>query len=628
MKVHASVLYGRAVQKLKTDLATRTETSRSLPHATIWSALFLGVYEMISSDFMSNWLQHCHGVAALTEMSGPYGFQMDTAKAILQINRSFISIGAMANRKRTFLEDDEWKHVPWALQPMSKTIGDYLQDILCDIPGMMQDVDHLFDTNGCSVSANLISHKLQASFEQLNSLRISWNFMHPHRCWSQKRMREPPEVYHETLEHFLYFSDLERAIEFVYFNTTHLILHSILGQLMSLLDTCCVSDAGISPDEIHFQEASELVFWNHENRLSQVYQITKVFSFIVIMQLKAFTFLFAAQTAFTSQVKWAGVNLFGLANDVNILGSAYNTFLDLSCKPSYHSYPYINTVEDYKSWHDKGFNLFRIAMAWQHVQTSLGGSLNETNMEAVDKLVKAITDDGGQAILDIHNYARWYCAVIDQPEVSFLNPNITVTNDNFADLWTRLAERYKSNPKVIFQLMNEPHDLDITKWGATNQAAILAIRNVTENQKILVSGTQFARLVDWEGFSLPGIGPGLIQDPANNTLYDFHQYFDDIAGAYGLCEPWSGFVKSFEAVTRILRRNGFQGMVTEFGGGPFPQCADTIQSMLAFLDRNSDVWYGWTAWGSFNEGSDLYLSLDKNSTYNLITRTLEKFVPK
>jgi hypothetical protein len=42
-------------------------------------------------------------------------------------------------------------------------------------------------------------------------------------------------------------------------------------------------------------------------------------------------------------------------------------------------------------------------MAWQHVQTSLGGSLNETNMVAVDKLVKAITDDGGQAILDIVN---------------------------------------------------------------------------------------------------------------------------------------------------------------------------------------------------------------------------------
>jgi endoglucanase len=236
--------------------------------------------------------------------------------------------------------------------------------------------------------------------------------------------------------------------------------------------------------------------------------------------------------------------------------------------------------------------------------------------------------------------------VIGQPELSFLNPNITVTNDDFAVLWTRLAQRYKSNPNVIFQLMNErelvpkqlptnytsdmmmlAHDLDIAKWGATNQAVILAIRNITSEQKILISGTQFARLVDWEAFSSPGLGPGLIQDPANNTLYDFHQYFDDLGGAYGLCEPWSGFVKNFEAVTKILRSNNLRGMITEFGGGPFPQCVDTIRSMLAFLDRNSDVWYGWTAWGSFNEDSDLYLSLDGNSTHNLITRTLEEFLP-
>jgi hypothetical protein len=40
--------------------------------------------------------------------------------------------------------------------------------------------------------------------------------------------------------------------------------------------------------------------------LDQVYQITKVLSFIVIMQLKTFTFPFAAQTAIASQVKWAG----------------------------------------------------------------------------------------------------------------------------------------------------------------------------------------------------------------------------------------------------------------------------------------------------------------------------------
>ena len=66
----------------------------------------------------------------------------------------FQSIGAMVKRKRTFLEQDEWKHIPWALQPMSKTIGDFLQDILCDIPGMMEDLDNLSDA--------LLEHSISA----------------------------------------------------------------------------------------------------------------------------------------------------------------------------------------------------------------------------------------------------------------------------------------------------------------------------------------------------------------------------------------------------------------------------------------------------------------------------------
>ena len=39
--------------------------------------------------------------------------------------------------------------------------------------------------------------------------------------------------------------------------------------------------------------------------------------------------------------------------------------------------------------------------------------------------------------------------------MSFLNPEITVTDDDFVDLWEKLAARYAANKKVIFQLMNE-----------------------------------------------------------------------------------------------------------------------------------------------------------------------------
>ncbi|KAK0390637.1 hypothetical protein NLU13_0141 [Sarocladium strictum] len=337
-------------------------------------------------------------------------------------------------------------------------------------------------------------------------------------------------------------------------------------------------------------------------------------------------FLLLASSAAASHVQWTGVNLFGLAADASIFGSAYNTFASSKCNASYDAYPYYDSTEHYEDWHKKGFNLFRIPVAWQHAQEDLGGPLNETTMGVIDSLVHAITRDGGQAIIDIHNYARWYCAVIGQPELSFLNPSVNVTNEHFVDLWEKISRRYKDNEGVIFQLMNEPHDLNITKWGETNQQVIDAIRKVTTKQKILVSGTQFARLSDWLSFSKPGIGPGMLHDPAHNTLYDFHQYFDDLAGAYGLCEPWEGFETQFREVTHLLRKNGYKAMLTEFGGGPFPQCVELFHELLNFLDQHSDVWYGWTAWGSFNEG-DLYLSLDDKSPFHTLAKVLETYAP-
>lgn len=95
------------------------------------------------------------------------------------------------------------------------------------------------------------------------------------------------------------------------------------------------------------------------------------------------------------------VNLFGLANDVSILGSAYTKFTSQSCNATYESYPYIDPVSHYHDWKASGFNLYRVAVAWQHAQDELGGPLNETNLAGVDALVDAVTGDGGQVILDI-----------------------------------------------------------------------------------------------------------------------------------------------------------------------------------------------------------------------------------
>jgi len=55
-----------------------------------------------------------------------------------------------------------------------------------------------------------------------------------------------------------------------------------------------------------------------------------------------------------------------------------------------------------------------------------------------------------------------------------------------------VRNRYASKTKIVFGLMNEPHDVpDIDKWAATVQEAVTAIRGVAKTQMILLPGNEY-----------------------------------------------------------------------------------------------------------------------------------------
>ena len=100
-----------------------------------------------------------------------------------------------------------------------------------------------------------------------------------------------------------------------------------------------------------------------------------------------------------------------------------------------------------------GFNLYRLPVGWQYlVNDVLGGPLDPNYSGDYDKLVQACLATGSHCLIDIHNYARWNGAIIGQG-----GP----TNDQFASLWSQLATKYASESKVLFGLMNEPHDCEL-----------------------------------------------------------------------------------------------------------------------------------------------------------------------
>ncbi|KAJ3097506.1 hypothetical protein HK100_005344 [Physocladia obscura] len=254
-------------------------------------------------------------------------------------------------------------------------------------------------------------------------------------------------------------------------------------------------------------------------------------------------------------------------------------------------------------------NLFRVAFAWERLQTSLNATLNQTYLALIDNAVQTATSLGAVTILDVHNYARYQGSVIGGG---------TVTAANLANLWVQLADKYKGNSLVWFGLMNEPTGIDSATWFAAAQVSINAIRTTGSTNTITVPGNCYTGAHDWVSgncdiTSTANAVAGLaISDPANNILYEMHQYFDsDFSGTHTGCP---NNVSQLYAATSWLRTNGKKGFLGEFAGDSTTQCQTVIQNVLAYLETNSDVWTAASFWAAGSAWGNYMYSIEDNGS--------------
>lgn len=240
---------------------------------------------------------------------------------------------------------------------------------------------------------------------------------------------------------------------------------------------------------------------------------------------------------------------------------------------------------------DDTLNLFRLPVGWQYlVNNDLGGPLDQSFLSTYDQLMQACLATGALCILDVHNYARWNGGIIGQG-----GP----TNDQFSNLWAQLAQKYASQGNVIFGLMNEPHDLDMTTWAASVQQAVYTIRdNGATSQMILLSGTNYDAVGGFQNNSAPALST--VQDSDGSTdklIYEAHQYLDGEGGTTTECIT-NGVDDTLAPLTDYLRSVGRKGMLTETGGGNTASCYTDVCAELSHLNWNSDVWLGWVGWAA------------------------------
>ncbi|GIC92460.1 uncharacterized protein Aud_008926 [Aspergillus udagawae] len=312
-----------------------------------------------------------------------------------------------------------------------------------------------------------------------------------------------------------------------------------------------------------------------------------------------------SKTKRTSAFQWFGSNEsgaeFGSGNIPGVLGTDY-------------IWPNTTAIGILRK---AGMNIFRVPFLMERlVPNNMTGTPDATYMADLVSTINYITSTGAHAIVDPHNFGRYY-------------GNIITSTSDFAAFWTTVATQFKDNDLVIFDTNNEFNTEDQTNVLDLNQAAINAIRAAgATSQYIFVEGNSWSGAWTWE--SVNDNLKALTDPVADKLIYEMHQYLDsDGSGTSATCVSSTIGRERIESATSWLIANAKKAFLGEFAGGTNSVCASAVTGMLDYMEANADVWLGAQWWAAGPWWGDYIYSMEPPSgtAYEYYLSILEPYFP-
>ncbi len=184
----------------------------------------------------------------------------------------------------------------------------------------------------------------------------------------------------------------------------------------------------------------------------------------------------------------------------------------------------------------QGVSLFRIPFRWERLQPKLGGPLDSAELLALRENVQWIHEAGGRAILDCHNYGRYFLQegelIIEATIGHAYGGRVLVSQEDFADLWVKIGQAFsqaEASPWA-YGLMNEPHNIRRSSWQSATQHVVNRMREEGHSTLLLIPGLDWSSSERWVRANG---AKSWIHDPLGQIAYEAHAYFDaDGSGQY------------------------------------------------------------------------------------------------
>jgi hypothetical protein len=223
----------------------------------------------------------------------------------------------------------------------------------------------------------------------------------------------------------------------------------------------------------------------------------------------------------------------------------------------------------------KGWNANIVRLSLNQVfwlDSAKGGLYQRT----VNRAVKWALSLGMDVILDLH----WTGSGTDYGQKNM------PTRDGLT-FWQQVANAYKNDGRVIFEMYNEPFGVSATVWKSGDgtwagmQEMYTTIRGTGANNLVLAGGLDYA-------YHLDQVLPAQALNPAVNVAYVTHPYQFKAADS----TAWDSAFGTLSATYPII--------ATEFGQANINQAGGTQTCTKSFYDSIISYFkgksMGWTAW--------------------------------
>lgn len=248
------------------------------------------------------------------------------------------------------------------------------------------------------------------------------------------------------------------------------------------------------------------------------------------------------------------------------------------------------------------FKTVRVPVRWSnHASASTDATLDEVFATRVDKVIDALLSKGVYVILDMHHNSQLFGDRL-LPNEFGVDPAVMETR--VVNLWRQIALRYKDrSPKLLFELLNEPHGrMDGEPWNVLAARTLAAVRTSNPARTVLIGPSYWNHVRDLPKLRLP---------PDRNLIVSIHSYdpFEFThQGVTYLPKPFptgttccnakqqQSMTNSLDAAVKWSQANGYPLHLGEFGANQSADMASRETYTRFMRDEAERLSIGWTYW--------------------------------